>query len=91
MLHPVDANENLEFERAVMVAGACAWFKFRPIVIVYPNNDPGSGGTIRAWERAAELKGDFFVRRDIPRDLFLGLLRDAAMLVGIARAGSLKR
>ena len=56
------------------------------VVVVYPNNDPGAGGIIRHWQ---SLRDDirFIIRRDIPRPIFLGLLRDAAILVGNSSSG----
>ena len=68
----------------VHCADAFGWFE--RIVIVYPNNDPGSDGIASCWDA---LKHDerHIVRRDIPRPLFLGLLRDAAVLAGNSSSG----
>jgi UDP-N-acetylglucosamine 2-epimerase (non-hydrolysing)/GDP/UDP-N,N'-diacetylbacillosamine 2-epimerase (hydrolysing) len=55
-------------------------------VIVYPNNDPGSAGIIRCWEKHKDLP-EIILRRDIPRPVFLGLLRDAAVLMGNSSSG----
>jgi len=86
LLHPVDADESLEFRRARMVLRTLVRSGIDHIVIVYPNNDPGSGGIIRCWrERAREER--LVVRRDVERTLFLGLLRDAALLVGNSSSG----
>jgi len=123
VLHPVDADEAIEFQRARMVVEAVRKSGPEKIVIIYPNNDPGSRGIIRCWEslrgddaeqspllrkfskaltptlsrstgrggkRAkANVAGDHTVeiRRDVARPIFLGLLRDAAMLVGNSSAG----
>jgi UDP-hydrolysing UDP-N-acetyl-D-glucosamine 2-epimerase len=86
VLHPVDADETVELRRAAMVSNALRSSGIERIVIIYPNNDPGAAGIIRCWE---SLRGDgrFIVRRDVPRTIFLGLLRDAAMLVGNSSSG----
>jgi len=86
VLHPLDADENLEFKRADTVLRAVAAAGVGRIVIIYPNNDPGSGGIIRRWTEAAAEK-QAIVRRDVSRPIFLALLRDAAMLVGNSSSG----
>ncbi len=86
VLHPMDADESLEFRRAAMISGALRSSGVERIVIIYPNNDPGADGIIRHWQ---SLRNDkrFIIRRDIPRPMFLGLLRDAALLVGNSSSG----
>jgi GDP/UDP-N,N'-diacetylbacillosamine 2-epimerase (hydrolysing) len=86
VLHPMDADESLEFRRAAMVSRVLRSSGVDRIVIIYPNNDPGAGGIIRHWQ---SLRDDirFIIRRDIPRPIFLGLLRDAAILVGNSSSG----
>jgi UDP-hydrolysing UDP-N-acetyl-D-glucosamine 2-epimerase len=86
VLHPVDADEAVEFRRAKMVLNATAAIDFERIIIVYPNNDRGSRGIMRCWETLARGR-PFIVRRNVPRPLFLGLLRDAAVLVGNSSSG----
>jgi UDP-N-acetylglucosamine 2-epimerase (non-hydrolysing)/GDP/UDP-N,N'-diacetylbacillosamine 2-epimerase (hydrolysing) len=86
VLHPIEADESVEYQRAAMTAQAMRNCGVERVVVVYPNNDPGAGGIVRCWEK---LRGDrrFIVRRDLPRPVFLGLLRDAAMLVGNSSSG----
>jgi UDP-N-acetylglucosamine 2-epimerase (non-hydrolysing)/GDP/UDP-N,N'-diacetylbacillosamine 2-epimerase (hydrolysing) len=86
VLHPTDADAGVERDRAEMVVGALGDVGFERVVVVYPNNDPGSAGIMHCW---AALRGDgrFVVRRDVPRALFLGLMRDAAVLVGNSSSG----
>jgi len=86
VLHPIDADESLELRRAEIVSAALKSSSIDRIVIIYPNSDPGASGIIRHWQ---SLRGDprFIIRPDIPRSLFLGLLRDAAMLVGNSSSG----
>jgi GDP/UDP-N,N'-diacetylbacillosamine 2-epimerase (hydrolysing) len=86
VLHPMDADEGLEFKRAQAVLFGTFAAGVERAILVYPNNDPGSAGIIRAWKRAAK-NPRCAVRRNLPREVFLGLLRDAAVLVGNSSAG----
>src|SRR5206468_4974323 len=56
------------------------------VVIIHPNNDPGGGGIVRAWDDLAR-DARFVIRRDLLRPIFLGLMRDAAVLVGNSSSG----
>ena len=85
VLHPVDVNPSLEKRRAVSVVRAVEQSGIPRIVIVYPNNDPGSAGIIDAWKAAETTHTTIF--KDLPRPMFLGLLRDAAVLVGNSSSG----
>lgn len=86
VLHPTDTDPGAENERAETVLSAVSEVGFERVVVVYPNNDPGSAGIMRRWDA---LRGDerFVLRRDVPRELFLGLMRDAAVLVGNSSSG----
>ncbi len=86
LLHPVDGDCELERKRAAGVLRGVRSVPFEKIVIVYPNNDPGCRGIIDCWESAAGRER-VVVRRDVRRDVFLGLLRDAAVLVGNSSSG----
>jgi UDP-hydrolysing UDP-N-acetyl-D-glucosamine 2-epimerase len=86
VLHPVDADNDVERRRATMILRAMQHAGIDQVVIVYPNNDPGSGGIIRAWE-GLEESASITIHRNIPRPVFLGLLRDAAVLVGNSSSG----
>jgi GDP/UDP-N,N'-diacetylbacillosamine 2-epimerase (hydrolysing) len=113
VLHPTGIDESIEFKRASMVIAAIRKIGFDSIVIVYPNNDPGSSGIIQCWETLVNssarkggdrsmnratvrsipglsglaVKDELIVCRDIPRATFLGLMRDAAVLVGNSSSG----
>jgi GDP/UDP-N,N'-diacetylbacillosamine 2-epimerase (hydrolysing) len=86
VLHPIEADEAAEFERAMTMLKAISRMELERIVIIHPNNDPGSAGIARCWEMVSGSRR-FIVRRDVPRAIFLGLLRDAAMLVGNSSSG----
>jgi UDP-N-acetylglucosamine 2-epimerase (non-hydrolysing)/GDP/UDP-N,N'-diacetylbacillosamine 2-epimerase (hydrolysing) len=87
-LHPTGADPATEYERAELVLAAVDAIGFERVVIVYPNNDPGSDGIIRRWDEVRDT-GDprMILRRDVPRSTFLALLRDAAVLVGNSSSG----
>jgi GDP/UDP-N,N'-diacetylbacillosamine 2-epimerase (hydrolysing) len=84
VLHPTDTDEAVEQMRAAMVFRSVKRIGFDQIVIVYPNNDPGSAGIIRCWE---SIDSSAIVFRDVPRARFLALLRDAAVLIGNSSSG----
>jgi GDP/UDP-N,N'-diacetylbacillosamine 2-epimerase (hydrolysing) len=90
VLHPAAGEEQLERRRAALVLRATlAAMESRGdvshAIIVYPNNDPGSRGIIRAWEAVRDWRVS--IRRDVPRHLFLALMRDAAVMIGNSSAG----
>jgi UDP-hydrolysing UDP-N-acetyl-D-glucosamine 2-epimerase len=85
LLHPIDADDASESRRARLVLKAVASIPYDRIVVIYPNNDPGSGGIIREWEGVKDDR--VILRRDIPRQMFLALMRDAAVLVGNSSSG----
>lgn len=86
VLHPTDADPRAEGARAELVARTIADARLPRAVVIYPNNDPGATGIMDAWD---VLRGDtrLSLRRNVPRGLFLALLRDAAMLVGNSSSG----
>jgi GDP/UDP-N,N'-diacetylbacillosamine 2-epimerase (hydrolysing) len=86
ILHPADPDESLEYRRAKMVLRGVLQCGVDRVVIIYPNNDPGSGGIIRYWE-SVRKDPRLIVKRDLSRAAFLGLLRDAAFLAGNSSAG----
>jgi GDP/UDP-N,N'-diacetylbacillosamine 2-epimerase (hydrolysing) len=85
VLHPTDADDEIEYRRAKLLIDACIETGFREIHGVYPNNDPGSAGIIRAIKESPPDQACF--HENLDRGFFLGLLRDAAVLVGNSSAG----
>ena len=84
-LHPVDADDDVEAGRAAALLRAASSMPYEQIVVIYPNNDPGAGGIMRIWD---ELNDPRCIRhRDLPRSIYLGLLRDAAVLAGNSSSG----
>jgi UDP-hydrolysing UDP-N-acetyl-D-glucosamine 2-epimerase len=88
LLHPAHPDDDLEFRRATQILDAARQIPFPQIVIIYPNNDPGSAGILRAWQSApARNDRRLQFHPDLPRNLFLSLLRDAAVLIGNSSSG----
>jgi UDP-hydrolysing UDP-N-acetyl-D-glucosamine 2-epimerase len=92
VFHPTDPDEKLEEHRAALIPPAILAAGVPQIVLLDPNNDPGADGIRRAWKAAAEAlpsagSDRVILRTHVPRDIFLALLRDAAMLVGNSSSG----
>ena len=94
VLHPTTADDAVEERQAFRLAAEVVNAGFDQIVVVFPNNDPGSAGIIRAWRGLADLGGvmsevgnHVVVFDNLPRSAFLGLMRDAAVLVGNSSSG----
>ena len=87
VLHPAGTNEQIEQTRARLVLNSARAVPFEQIVIVYPNNDPGARGIMRCWEEEARDNARVRAFRDLPRGIFLGLLLDAAVLIGNSSSG----
>ncbi len=86
VLHPAAADSRLEADRARHVLEAVRGVGFPRVVVVYPNNDPGSDGIVRTWKATTKDDGMLFLP-NAPRADFLGLMRDAAVLVGNSSSG----
>ena len=86
VLHPASSDPRIEKGRAEITLATVRRSGFERIVIVHPNNDPGCRGIQRAW---AALADDPQVTccKDLPRSIFLGLMRDAAVLAGNSSSG----
>lgn len=85
LLHPVEFRGDAETNRATLVLEAIRKFGIDRIVAIYPNNDPGSDQIIRVWKRRCDAHT--YLLKDAPRAVFLGLMRDAAMLIGNSSSG----
>ena len=81
VLHPTTADEADEYRRAKMLLRVCQKVGFQDIRAVAPNNDPGANGILRALAEHGRYENN------IARPAFLGLLRDAAVLVGNSSSG----
>jgi len=94
LLHPSSANHHSEYERAHSLAAQVLRGNVEGLVFIYPNNDPGSAGIIRAWEHwqaSPLLMGDLNLSvgmyKNLPRNLYLTFLQNAAVLIGNSSSG----
>lgn len=85
VLHPTEADDAAERQRAQQTLRAVRQAGVERVCIVYPNNDPGSRGIIEAWEAVRDER--VIIRKTVPRELFLGLMREAAVMVGNSSSG----
>jgi GDP/UDP-N,N'-diacetylbacillosamine 2-epimerase (hydrolysing) len=89
LLHPITPDAGLEELYALNILGEIAQAGFESIVIIHPNNDPGSAGILRAWKKSNKTgrRDRITVFENIPRRQFLGLLQHAAVLIGNSSSG----
>jgi UDP-hydrolysing UDP-N-acetyl-D-glucosamine 2-epimerase len=80
LLHPTSPDAALERSRAADLLAALSNAGLDHPILLGPNNDPGAEGIWAAYEGLHPIK-------DLPRPTFLGLLRDARLLVGNSSAG----
>jgi UDP-hydrolysing UDP-N-acetyl-D-glucosamine 2-epimerase len=85
LLHPVESSARMETRRARMVLGGLRSAGIKQMFVVYPNNDPGAAGIIKAWEQ--HRRSITCLARNVDRKVFLGLMKGAAMLVGNSSSG----
>ncbi len=86
LLHPIDADTRAEYERARRVFRAVESIPFERVVVISPNNDPGADGIDRCWIDQMH-QSRFELVPNLDRAEFLGLLHDAAVLVGNSSSG----
>ncbi len=86
VLHPTSTDAAAEQARAGMVLQAVRKTGFGQTIVVYPNNDPGSAGILRCWKTLTSDRHEIGIK-NLTRPAFLGLMRDAAVLVGNSSSG----
>jgi UDP-N-acetylglucosamine 2-epimerase len=82
----VEADAKAEARRARLLLGCILGSGVPRAMIIGPNNDPGAGGILGAWREVAG-RAHVTYEPDVGRGLYLGLLREAAMLVGNSSSG----
>jgi GDP/UDP-N,N'-diacetylbacillosamine 2-epimerase (hydrolysing) len=87
LLHPADSDNAQERRRAALVLAGVKRSGINQVVIIYPNNDPGAAGIVAAWQQAQRSDPRLITRPNVTREVFLGLLRDAAVMVGNSSSG----
>jgi GDP/UDP-N,N'-diacetylbacillosamine 2-epimerase (hydrolysing) len=85
VLHATDSSGRVEFERASQTLDAIKRAGVGQVVAIYPNSDPGGREIIRCWN--GRRRDIAHLLPDAPRDVFLGLMRDCAVMVGNSSAG----
>jgi UDP-hydrolysing UDP-N-acetyl-D-glucosamine 2-epimerase len=86
LFHPTSTDDSIEFARATELLEATL-AAVPSVVLIDPNNDPGHRGVLRAWDAAAKDPRVTRIAGSLVRSQFLGLLRDAAVLVGNSSSG----
>jgi UDP-hydrolysing UDP-N-acetyl-D-glucosamine 2-epimerase len=85
VLHPTENDARKEAARARLLLAQTLAAGVKRIVVIYPNNDPGSAGIAQVLAGVRDPR--IIVRRDIDRPTYLALLRDAAFLIGNSSSG----
>jgi GDP/UDP-N,N'-diacetylbacillosamine 2-epimerase (hydrolysing) len=85
VLHPTSPDPATELKRARLLLRALLKSAIPHVLIIGPNNDAGSSGILRCWS-GFKRPGILF-HPDIARPQFLGLMRDAAFLIGNSSSG----
>jgi UDP-hydrolysing UDP-N-acetyl-D-glucosamine 2-epimerase len=87
LLHPSTPNESLEEQNATLLLNQALQY-YNHIILIYPNNDPGHQGILRALNSSFILHpSSFTLLPDLPRPDFLGLMRDSSALLGNSSSG----
>lgn len=82
LLHPTSPDGSLERRRTGQLLAALARAELTRPIVLAPNNDPGGEGIRDAYADAGlEVVGD------LPRGVFLALLKGVGLLVGNSSAG----
>ena len=90
--HPLSSEENDSYEQMKITLTSlelfCVKHNFK-VVGSYPNTDPGSYGILKAIK---EFEGKPFIKfySNIPRDIFVNLMRKATALIGNSSMGILE-
>lgn len=87
--HPTQSNEAKEYKTAQSIAAALKQAGFDRAIFIHPNNDPGWRGIARCWGEVCDDVNWHFLA-DAPRAIYLGLLGNAACLVGNSSSGVLE-
>ncbi len=88
VLHPTEPDDVSQQKLARKLVKLTVDNGFNHTFVIYPNNDPGSRAIIRAWDALESMQySDVSFYRDLPRSIYLGLLRHAAVLVGNSSSG----
>jgi UDP-hydrolysing UDP-N-acetyl-D-glucosamine 2-epimerase len=87
LLHPVTPDDAAESRSATRLLKALAESGITHAILLPPNNDPGCSGILRVWQQSRRVVPNTRLLTDLPRPVFLGLLRDCLLLAGNSSAG----
>lgn len=90
--HPLSSEEKNSFIQMRILTNALEEFCQETdlkAVGIYPNTDPGAPGILKIIEKSAKSKRIKFFR-NLPRDMFINLLRNAMVLIGNSSMGFLE-
>lgn len=82
--HPVTTEFDIARKQMKELMGAINELKEQKIII-YPNNDPGSDKIINVIKE--QTKKDTFVYKNLPQEIFTGILKNVEMIIGNSSAG----
>jgi GDP/UDP-N,N'-diacetylbacillosamine 2-epimerase (hydrolysing) len=83
--HPAGGSASQEEKRMAQTLSGCDR-KGLKLLVLCPNCDSGFSGIIRAAQRFCRAKSHPFIKH-LPRDVFLGLLTHARVLIGNSSSG----
>lgn len=86
LFHPVSTTPDLAGEQASEILKGLRRMGM-PIICLYPNNDPGGLGVIKAINKFLGASPESRVFRTLPRSHYLALLKNARVLVGNSSSG----
>jgi UDP-N-acetylglucosamine 2-epimerase (hydrolysing) len=85
MFHPVTTEEDNMFASAINLLNSCIESNLN-YVVIYPNNDLGSGHILRAFEKIKD-KPNFKIFPSLRFEYFLVLLKNSQFIIGNSSAG----
>ncbi len=86
--HSLSSEFKKSYDQMYLTLNCLKKMKIKTIII-YPNSDAGSSGVISAISRFKNVKY-FCIKKNLPRNIFVNLLRNARCLIGNSSAGILE-
>lgn len=84
--HPLQPEMDDAFAQMDATLTALEWVGI-PTFVLSPNSDPGNSGTVRAIELHAARNPKLHIYKNLPRNLFVNLMRQASVMVGNSSSG----
>ena len=86
--HPISSEISSTYKQIKETLEAIKELKI-PTILIYPNSDQSSETIINAFDEYKDL-AYFHFHKNIPREIFVNLLRNCACLIGNSSAGILE-